>query len=179
MTSAEPSPRARFWRRVFAFFIDGCAVVAIIAAIGISLFSATDGRIRVANTLVNRSTCSQGSAVPAGLNLPANFNVTHVVRCTRYFFGVVHDRTLTVREVTRSGSLTHTRSITFPVDADGRPMRAFYLDHFGIFLLPAISCCRNGALARQWEKAWSACAYGHWTAGCLPFLKPPNAYLYG
>jgi hypothetical protein len=145
MISAEPSPRARFWRRVFAFIIDGCAVGAVIAAIGIPLFSLTDGRIRVANTLVNYSMCAGGTALPAGLDLPADFNVTHVVHCTRYFFGVVHDRTLTVREVTRSGSLTYTRSITFSADAAGRPSEAFYLDYLWIFIL---ACYR---IVSEWK----------------------------
>src|SRR5262245_20609803 len=135
MISAELSPRARFWRRVFAFIIDCCAVVAVIAAIGILLFSPTDGRIRVANTLVNYSICAAGTAVPAGLDLPADFNVTHVARCARYFFGVAHDRTLTVSEVTRSGSVTYTRSLTFPADAEGRPSEAFYLDSLVILIL--------------------------------------------
>jgi hypothetical protein len=35
MTSPEPSLRARFWRRVAAFFIHACATMAVIAAIGL------------------------------------------------------------------------------------------------------------------------------------------------
>jgi hypothetical protein len=135
MTSTPPSLRARFWRRVFALVIDVCAVGAVIAAIGMVLFWATDGRIRVANTVINASMCAQGGAMPVGLDLPAGFNVNHVARCTRSFFGIVHDRTLTVSEVTRSGSVTSTRSITFPTDADGRPIEAFYLDYLTIFIL--------------------------------------------
>lgn len=134
MNSAAPSLRARFWRRVFALVIDACAVGAVIAAIGIPLFSLTDGRIRVSSMLVDYSTCST-AAVPEGLDLLVDFKVTHVRRCTRSFFGIVHDRTLTVSQVTRSGSVTYTRSITFSADADWRPTQAFYLDYLSIFIL--------------------------------------------
>jgi RDD family len=134
MTSTPPSLRARFWRRFFAWTIDGCAVGAVIAAIGILLYWATDGRIRVANTVINTSMCAPGGAMPVGLDLPTDFKVHHVVRCTRTVFGIVHDQTLTVSEVTRSGPLTSTRSITFPTDAAGQPTQAFYLDTLSIFI---------------------------------------------
>jgi uncharacterized RDD family membrane protein YckC len=95
----------------------------------------TDGRIRVSGTLVNYMTCSHGRALPAGLDVPADFKVTSVVQCTRSFFGLVHDRTVTINEITRSGSVTYTRSMTFPADAEGRPTQAFYLDYLWVFVL--------------------------------------------
>ena len=83
---------------------------------------------------MNYSACSARNALPAGLDLPPDFKVTHVVDCTHYFFGMVHDRTLRVSEVTRSGSVTYTRSLTFSADAEGRPTTVFYLDYLWIFI---------------------------------------------
>jgi uncharacterized RDD family membrane protein YckC len=126
--------RARFWRRVFAFAIDVLAVEAVVAALGLLLFPLTDGRIRVATVPVNVRTCHLVQSLPTEFRLPTNFEVTHAVQCTYAFFGHVHDRAVIVSEVTRSGALTYERNITFAVDADGRPQRAFYLDHLGILL---------------------------------------------
>jgi uncharacterized RDD family membrane protein YckC len=134
--SDEPgAERGRFWRRMFAFIIDAVAIGAVLAAFGISLFGPTEGRIRVTNVLVNVRSCHSLNALPAGLSLPKDFKVTQAARCTSQFLGWVHDRVMVVSEVTRSGAVSYTRSVTFAVDADGRPMRAFYLDYLVVFLL--------------------------------------------
>jgi uncharacterized RDD family membrane protein YckC len=127
--------RARIWRRVCAFAIDALAIGAVLAVLGIVLFPLTDGRVRVDSVPLNVRTCYALRALPPELGLPSDFKVTHAARCTLTFLGYVHNRVLIVSEVTRSGEVTYTRTLTFAADADGRPTSAFALDNFAIFLL--------------------------------------------
>lgn len=142
MSDAAPSPsppisRAGFWRRGFALFIDSCLIAFVLGLLGLVLFGPTGGFIRVSNMLIDSRNCSEVD--PQRLELPRlpPFRITHAVRCTRSVLGYVHDRALTVAEVTRSGAVTYTQSLTFAVDAEGRPTRAFYLDPLILALLPA------------------------------------------
>ncbi len=127
--------RGRFWRRWFALVVDVLAIGVVLAALGILLFGPTDGRIRVGNVPVHVRTCYGLSSLPAEFRLPQDFKVTHAARCTFSFLGYVYNRVMIVSEVTRSGAVTYTRSVTVAVDADGRPVWAFYLDYLVIFLL--------------------------------------------
>jgi hypothetical protein len=104
------------------------------------LFVPTDGRIRVADTLVGSRTCTTPNLqVLQDLNipLPPNFQVTHLVRCTKTLLGHVHDRVLVVAEITRSGATTTIRELTFPLDAEGLPTRPFYLDSLWFLIFAA------------------------------------------
>ena len=69
--------------------------------------------------------------------LPQNFQVTHLVRCTKTLLGYVHDRELIVAEITRSGATTITRELTFPLDAEGLPTRPFYLNSLWFLVFAA------------------------------------------
>ena len=53
MIDPDTSSRAGFWRRVIAFVLDLILVCAVIACIGVVLAGATDGKVRVANTVVD------------------------------------------------------------------------------------------------------------------------------
>jgi uncharacterized RDD family membrane protein YckC len=137
-SASSPSPsRAGFWRRFSALFIDICLIALVIGLIGLVLFEPTEGRIRVQSMLIDIGVCSKVDPNQVVLPTPAPFPVTNACQCTKRFFGLVHDRTLTISEVTRSGSVTYTRSLTFPVDADGRVTQAFYVDFLWLILFPA------------------------------------------
>jgi uncharacterized RDD family membrane protein YckC len=71
------------------------------------------------------------------VRLPPDFKVTHAARCTLQFLGCVYDLVVVLSEVTQSGAGTVIRTIWFAIDADGQPMRVFYLDYLGIFLFAA------------------------------------------
>jgi uncharacterized RDD family membrane protein YckC len=157
-SSVEPSLRAPAGRRFVAIILDLILISATIAVIGVCLALATDGKVRVSNALVNATNCTSGGPEPLDLQLPADFHVTNVVRCTRSFLGVPYDWSLTVGEVTgpepsttlkrywsRSINLgkvtrpgpTFERSITVPLDPEGHITNAFYLDSLTGFVLAA------------------------------------------
>jgi len=138
--SDEMPVRAGLWPRAIALFIDGCLITFVIGFLGLVLFVPTGGRIRVADVLVGSRTCTTPNLqVLQDLNipLPPNFQVTHLVRCTKTLLGYVHDRVLIVAEITRSGATTTTRELTFPLDAEGLPTRPFYLDSLWFLVFAA------------------------------------------
>jgi uncharacterized RDD family membrane protein YckC len=133
----QTASRAGFWRRILAILIDVALCALVVTVAGVFLFGLTDGRIRVGTALIDVNRCIQVDPQRIEVPLPPQFQVTSALQCTKSFFGIVHDRTLRVAQVTRSGSTTYTRAITYPVDADGRPTRAFYIDYLTWILLVA------------------------------------------
>jgi uncharacterized RDD family membrane protein YckC len=136
----EKSVRAGLWPRAMALFIDGCLITVVLGVLGLVLFVPTGGKIRVAGESVGSQDCApQNPQVLQELNVsvPPDLHITHVVRCTRSVLGYVHDRVLIVAEITRSGATTLTRERTFPLDTEGRPVRAFYLDSLSGLLFAA------------------------------------------
>jgi uncharacterized RDD family membrane protein YckC len=125
----QPTMRAGFWRRALAISID-LALIAFVATIaGVLLFGPTDGRVRISGALIDVTRCSSVDPQRLVLANPPPFHITDARRCTKSFFGLVHDRTLQVEEVTRSGTITYRRGVTYPVDADGRAVQVFYIDN--------------------------------------------------
>jgi uncharacterized RDD family membrane protein YckC len=138
VSESSPSPsRAGFWRRFFAILIDICLFSVVIGLIGLLLFQPTEGRIRVQNMLIDFRVCSKVDPSQVELPTPPPFRITNAVQCTKSFFGLVHDRTLTVSEVTPSGSVTYTRALTYPVDADGHVTQVLYVDLLELIIFPA------------------------------------------
>jgi uncharacterized RDD family membrane protein YckC len=132
--SPQPTMRAGFWRRALAILID-LALIAFVATIaGVLLFGPTDGRVRIGGALIDVTRCSSVDPQQLVLANPPPFHITDARRCTKSFFGLVHDRTLQVEEVTRSGTITYRRGVTYPVDVDGRVVQVFYIDNL-IFVL--------------------------------------------
>jgi uncharacterized RDD family membrane protein YckC len=131
--SPQPTMRAGFWRRTLAILIDLALIALVVTVAGVLLFGPTDGRVRIGGALVDVARCSSVDPRIVLAN-PPPFHITNARRCTKSFLGLVHDRTLQVAEVTRSGAITYRRAMTYPVDADGRVVQAFYLDNL-IFVL--------------------------------------------
>src|SRR5262249_30953770 len=127
---AHTVPQAGFWRRLFALAID----YAVFVFAGILLFQATGGVLRVGDfAAVEYKTCISSSI---RVQQSAVFQTT-TATCERALFGLVYDRWTEVSELTQSGDAPVTRTIRTPVDAAGRPVRAFYLDQVLILLLVA------------------------------------------
>jgi uncharacterized RDD family membrane protein YckC len=63
--------------------------------------------------------------------------VTNAGQCTSQILGHVFDRYLVVSEVTHSDkgsyNVTYTRTLQYPIDTDGHPISAFYLDYLLLF----------------------------------------------
>lgn len=136
----ETPVRAGFWPRAIALFIDSCLIAFILGFVGLILFAPTGGRVRVAGALVSSLQCSpQGLQVLQELNvsIPPDFQLTYIGRCTRSVLGHVHDRVLFVTDNVPSSAAGHARELTFPLDTEGRPTRAFYLDYLGGLLFAA------------------------------------------
>jgi uncharacterized RDD family membrane protein YckC len=137
MRTDDLSPRAGFWRRLFAFLIDFALIIAITGPIGLWLGSATSGSVRISNTIVDSSVC-MGGTMPPELQLPSDFKVTNIVQCTKYFFGIPHDWVLSLIERTPLGSNSaYTRGVTVPLDPTGQLTNPFYVDILAPFLLAA------------------------------------------
>lgn len=138
MAGEIEATRARFWRRAIAFFIDVFTIGIFLSVLGLALFKPTNGAIRISSVPLSARHCSEVSSPPVGIRLPPDFRVTHIFRCTFQFLGFVYNRVGLISEVTplRGGIFT-TRTVRFAIDAHGQPVRAFYLDYLGIFLLPA------------------------------------------
>jgi uncharacterized RDD family membrane protein YckC len=125
---AHTVAQAGFWRRAFALAID----YAVLAFAGILLFQATGGVVRISQfPMVENLTCAS-SATSVQQQAASQTTI-----CERTLFGLVHDRWIDVSEHARSGDAMVTRTVRTPVDAAGRPVRAFYLDHLLILLLAA------------------------------------------
>jgi uncharacterized RDD family membrane protein YckC len=124
----QPTMRADFWRRTLAISIDLALIALIVTVAGVLLFGPTDGRVRIGGALIDVTRCSSVDPQRLVLSNPPPIHITDARRCTKSFFGLVHDRTLQVEEVTRSGTITYRRGETYPVDADGRVVQAYYID---------------------------------------------------
>jgi uncharacterized RDD family membrane protein YckC len=130
----QPTMRAGFWRRALAILIDLALIALVVTIAGVLLFGPTDGRVRIGGALIDVTRCSNVDPQRIVLANPPPFHITNARRCTKSFFGLVHDRTLQVEEVTQSGTITYKRAMTYPVDVDGRVVQAFYIDNL-IFVL--------------------------------------------
>jgi uncharacterized RDD family membrane protein YckC len=132
--SPQATTRAGFWRRALALAIDVVVVAFIVTVAGTILFALTGGQVRLSTALIDTVSCAQVDPQQLVLPNPPPFRITHAERCTKRFFGYVHDRTLRVSEVTQSDSVTYIRAVTYPVGADGRLVPADYID-FMIYVL--------------------------------------------
>jgi len=130
----QPTMRAGFWRRALAITIDLALIALVVTIAGVLLFGPTDGRVRIGGALIDVTRCSSVDPQQLVLANPPPFHITNARRCTKSFLGLVHDRTLQVSEVTRSGAITYTRGMTYPVDADGRVVPVFYVDNLILVL---------------------------------------------
>ena len=128
---AHTVSQAGFWRRAFALAID----YAVLAFAIVLLFQATGGVVRVSDLAMVQNLSCMSSAFT--VQQPAASQTTMTETCERKLLGLVYDRWTEVSEQTQSGSATQTRTVRTPIDAGGRPMRAFYLDHLLILLLAA------------------------------------------
>jgi uncharacterized RDD family membrane protein YckC len=139
MTDSTSDPgssvRGGFWRRVFAVLVDMMLVTFIVAIIGVPLYEPTGGAVRVGNTVFNATHCSSTTLNRPDVQLPADFKPTGAAICVRTFFGQEHDRILLIQQVTRSGTVIHSRTISQPVDAQDRVVRVFYLDYLTLLLI--------------------------------------------
>jgi len=136
-----PHPtRAGFWERVLAFGIDLLFVNLLIGVIGLASASLTDGRLRVARTVVNIVDCTGWDPLLPQFSVPNGFDAEDVRRCTHSVLGIAHDWTLVVREKVVVGEDEKARhQVSIPVDAKGHPVRAFYLDDLIPLVLAAYS----------------------------------------
>ena len=147
--------RAGLWPRAIALLIDGCLITFVLGSLELVLFVPTGGQIRVADTLVGSRTCTTPNLqVLQDLNipLPPNFQVTHLVRCTKTLLGYVHDRVLIVAEITRSGATTTTRELTFPLDARVGPADATVLSRFS--MVPGFCGLHASSGVANWPDTW-------------------------
>jgi uncharacterized RDD family membrane protein YckC len=132
-TPPPPPPpqakRAGFWGRAGAFVVDLLAVNILVAVVGLAATGLSGGSVRVANTLDDVRHCGDIEPLPPDLSVPREFSGGDMRRCTRSLYGFAYDRMLVVQAMaSRDVAEDDRQRITIPVDADGRPMRAFYLD---------------------------------------------------
>jgi uncharacterized RDD family membrane protein YckC len=139
MTAAVALPRAGFWVRFGALFIDMVVIGAVLAILGIGLAKLTDGQVRVANSLIYSTSCVPADPVPDGASPPADFAPTKTLRCTRYLAGLVaNDWYLAFVKDTHPGSrATPAETRKVPLDPAGRVTSPFYLDRIELLFLLA------------------------------------------
>lgn len=122
MSGGEEAARAGFWRRLVAFSIDVLLVSAFFAAVGLALTGLTGGTIRIAGgTIVDAVDCTNSGPASLGDETP---DIT--LRCTRSVLGLAHDWTL--ERMTRGAGGQYVFHVETPLDAQGHPVRAFYID---------------------------------------------------
>lgn len=126
--------RAGVWQRAFAIFIDGLVVSLILGLLGVTLFAPTGGKVRVSDIEGNSTQCGQPGVQASELSLLRDFKIKNASQCTSRFLGYVYDRYLVLSETTRPGTATYMSTLQYPIDADGHPSSAFYLDD----LLPLV-----------------------------------------
>jgi uncharacterized RDD family membrane protein YckC len=134
-----PHPRrAGFGDRAVALGIDILLVSLLIAVIGLALTGLTGGRVRVANIVVNSVYCTDRQPSAPAFPVPEGFDAEGARRCTRSVLGIAHDWILVVHDKTITGEDEKDgREVSIPIDAEGRPMRAFYVDSLIPFVLAA------------------------------------------
>jgi uncharacterized RDD family membrane protein YckC len=133
-------------------FIDLLVIGAVLAIVGIGLAKLTGGQIRVANALINSTSCVPADPVPAGASPPAGFVPTKTLRCTRSFAGLVaNDWYLAfVRDPHPGSTATPAETRKVPLDPDGRVASPLYIDGIELVLLLAYLVfgeTRSGATA--------------------------------
>jgi uncharacterized RDD family membrane protein YckC len=126
-TSPPRAKQAGFWARAMAFVIDLLLVNMLVAAVGLAATELTGGSVRVANAIDDVRTCGGSQPIPPELSVPSEFAGGDMRRCTRTVYGFDYDRMLIVRAAANDSD-AERRQISIPIDADGRPVHAFYLD---------------------------------------------------
>jgi uncharacterized RDD family membrane protein YckC len=133
---SDPAKRAGFRRRAFAFVMDLLLVNMLVAAVGLAAIELTGGRVRVANTIDDVRSCGAWQPLAPDLPVSNEFAGGEMRRCTRAVHGFEYDRTLVVREAAISVNPdAELKQATLTTDADGRPVRAFYLDSLSPLVL--------------------------------------------
>jgi uncharacterized RDD family membrane protein YckC len=108
-------------------------ILVATSLIGLGLAAATDGRVRVQQTIGTRIHCTVGQTPPAQFKLPADARIDHVARCTRDIFRLPHDWFLIVpMKAQVSGDAKSARVMTVPLDPEGHIAHPFYVDPFVI-----------------------------------------------
>jgi hypothetical protein len=123
---ARDLPRAGFWRRCFALFIDGIIVMLPFGMLAAVLFAATAGMIQMNSGLF--TSCADGKAIPQGLNPPPPHDSNFMRVCRVSFFGATTGATLTVGRVAQQGATTTTVSQSYMLDKEGSPIGATSID---------------------------------------------------
>ncbi|WP_154070811.1 RDD family protein [Bradyrhizobium lablabi] len=127
--------RSGFWRRAFALMIDGIIVTLLVQCLAMALFPLTGGRVQFANGF-NLMYCDKLDAVPAGVNVPADFGATDITDCRQGPVpGLPSSRMLRVNRFTQNGAVTTTVTIGRFLDADGRLIAPLTLDSMVLPLL--------------------------------------------
>jgi uncharacterized RDD family membrane protein YckC len=150
----RPMKRAGFWRRAAAFVLDLLLLNMLVAAIGLAATALTGGSVRVASAVDDVRRCGAWQPIPPELSVPSEFAGGDMRRCTRSVYGFDYDRTLVVREAASSYiAETDRKQITITLDADGRPVRTFYIDSLTPLVLAVYLLLlerRYGATPGKW-----------------------------
>jgi uncharacterized RDD family membrane protein YckC len=134
--SIAVSNRASFGSRLVSLVVDIGIVAFTLGLIAVLLFTLTDGRLRINETLINSPRCADIPLANTGVRLPPQFAVKSVQLCTHTFFGIAFDRNLVILGTVESGSGTDSRKMHGPADRNGRVVQATYLNAVTIpFLL--------------------------------------------
>ncbi len=117
-------PRAGFWRRVLALLADMAIVLIPLQLIVAILFSATNGAVQGAFGFAT-SACYVVEQIPDGLEPPPPEGFNQIVDCRSWvsILGLETARTLTVSRVTQEGTQTSAISLSYSLDAHGKPIK--------------------------------------------------------
>jgi uncharacterized RDD family membrane protein YckC len=133
----SPGPRAGFWRRASAAFIDMLIVAVPIQILVVPLFLLTNGAVQFHGGITYKNCANpvQISELPPGLNPPPPENSNFAFICRTSFFGWPTAQSLTVERRTKEGNVTKTIWRAYPLGADGKPRSAWSLDGWALVLL--------------------------------------------
>ncbi len=139
LTDSVEFARGGFWRRTLAVLIDLIAVTAVLQLAALLLFPLSNGRVQFSGGPFNTITCERLEALPAGLEISAEFGANSITDCRQSLLGLPTARTLKVSRIIQDGAVTKIAEIPHRLDAQGNPIRGWPLE---IFVLPLLIAFR-------------------------------------
>ncbi|PLP60030.1 hypothetical protein CYK37_07595 [Mesorhizobium loti] len=134
MTDTEsPLLRAGFWRRLAALVIDTIVIFLPLQILVAILFAQTNGNVQGGFFVVTE--CQSVGSLPEGLQPPPPADANFANLCTSRFFGFPTAHVLSVGTTTQKGNTTTSRSINYPLDADGKPTNALDMSWVALLVL--------------------------------------------
>lgn len=123
-------PRAGFWRRFLALFLDLIIIGTPFQIIAVVLFASTAGLVQMSGGGIVFKTCEPSQSVPENLVPPPPQDSNFATECRFSFLGLQTGQALIVGRNHKQGNTFTTVFRSYMTDADGKPVQGYSIDGY-------------------------------------------------